>query len=100
MLPTRVARAMRARGFYPSATVAGLAAAVGGAVYEPLGALVAKAAEPFVGWILWVGSSFGPAEWAALHLPTWSGWAAGVPVAAAAVISAVHQSAPRTTLDP
>jgi competence protein ComEC len=78
----------------PVATVAGLTAAVAGALYEPLGALVARGAEPFVGWILWVGSSFGRADWAALRPAAWLGWAAGVPVGAAAVLSVIHRGAP------
>lgn len=84
----------------PIATVAGITAAVMGVLHQPLGELVAAAGEPFVAWILWLGTSFGRAEWASVRVPPWVGWSAGVPVAAAAVASAVRRGHPRLTSDP
>jgi ComEC/Rec2-related protein len=73
----------------PPATIAGLGAALVGALYEPAGTLVARAAEPFVGWILWVGSALGRARWASLEVPRALGWLVGVPLAALAVRTVV-----------
>lgn len=82
----------------PPATIAGLAAALAGALYEPAGGLVAKVGEPFVAWILWVGTHLGRAPWASVELPAWSGWLAGAPLLAGALRSAARRGAPRSGL--
>jgi competence protein ComEC len=65
----------------PPATICALAAGVAGALFPPGGEVLARAAEPFAAWILWVGDTFGRAGWATASLPSWSGAAMGVAVA-------------------
>ncbi|MDQ3771900.1 MAG: ComEC/Rec2 family competence protein [Actinomycetota bacterium] len=67
------------------ATVLGVVAAVAGVFVPPLGWLCARAAEPFVAWVLAVGKSTGAWSWASVDVPEWWGWPLGVLVAAAAV---------------
>jgi competence protein ComEC len=45
-------------------------------------------AGPFVGWIAWVGTSFGSASIAAVDLPHGVAWIVGVPVVGAALAAA------------
>jgi competence protein ComEC len=73
----------------PPATVLGLCAAIVGAVAPDAGRVLALGAEPFVAWILGVAHAFGGPEWAAVEVPTWTGWPLGAAVAAAAVATAV-----------
>jgi competence protein ComEC len=51
------------------ATVLGILAAVAGAVWPPLGRVVAAAADPFVAWVLWVGEGLGSLPAATVDLP-------------------------------
>lgn len=83
-----------ALGAVPPATICALGAGAAGALYPPGGELLARAAEPFAAWILWVGDSFGRAGWAILSLPSWSGAAMGV-AAATGVAVALRSGSPR-----
>lgn len=51
------------------ATILGLVSGAAGAVNVSLGAVVARLAEPFAGWILMVGERAGAPQWAAPELP-------------------------------
>ena len=79
------------------ATVLGLLAGVAGAVDGGLGHVVAGAAGPFAGWMLWVGDRFGGASWASLELPPSLGWVLVWPVlgAAAATLAGARLTLPR-----
>jgi competence protein ComEC len=69
----------------PPATVLALAAGVVAPLYPAAGGAVARLAEPFAAWILWVGGVVGKASWAAATLPKWVAWPLGAAVAALAV---------------
>ena len=71
----------------PPATIVGLLAGLAGVFNQDLGALVARFAAPFAGWIVWVADTFGSARWAAVDLPRWCGWVLGIPVALSAAIA-------------
>jgi competence protein ComEC len=77
----------------PPATICALAAGVAGALYPPGGEVLARAAEPFAAWILWVGDTFGRAGWATASLPSWSGAAMGI-AAAIGVAVALRSASP------
>ena len=68
----------------PGATLFGLVAGVAGTVHPVVGGLVARAAEPFVWWIITVADALSTPSWAAVSCPPWLGWALGVPVVGAA----------------
>jgi competence protein ComEC len=61
----------------PPATVLGLGAAVAGTLSPSLGQALARAAEPFVGWVLFVARVLGRPSWSAVTVPNWSGWIFG-----------------------
>ncbi len=69
----------------PPATVLGFLAGLAGLADERLGRLVARLAEPFVGWIVAIGDLLGTPAWAAVELPRWSATALCLPYAAAGV---------------
>jgi competence protein ComEC len=71
----------------PPATVFGLCAAVAGTFSPVLGGAIARAAEPFVAWILFVARVFGRPSWAAVAVPSWSGWLMGVAALAVAALA-------------
>lgn len=58
------------------ATVLALLAAVVGCFSLPLGVLIARGAEPFARWILWVSDLFGAPGWAAVEVGSGFVWAA------------------------
>lgn len=60
------------------ATVLSLMAAVIGCFSVPLGALVARCAEPFATWILWVSDLFGAPGWASIEVGRVFTWTAAV----------------------
>ena len=64
------------------ATVLGLAAGLAHGLHPAAGALLARLAEPWAAWILWVGESFGAPSWAAVTLPIEVGWMAAAFVSA------------------
>jgi competence protein ComEC len=69
----------------PPATVLGLGAAVAGAVHAPAGRVAAWLAEPFVAWIMMVGTWFGAQEWSEVEMGrAWGAWLLLLLVAAAA----------------
>jgi ComEC/Rec2-related protein len=72
----------------PPATVLGLCAAAAGTVNPTLGGAMARCAEPFVAWVLFVARVLGRPSWAALTVPRWTGWVFGAAAlcAAAAVV--------------
>jgi ComEC/Rec2-related protein len=84
----------------PPATVMGLGAAVAGALYEPAGGLLARAAEPFVAWIMVVGNALGAAPLASIELAGWAGWVAAVPLALCAFTAAVSENGESTASPP
>lgn len=67
------------------ATVLGLGGAVAGSVWPAAGVLLARAAEPFVGWILAVGRTTGGWSGASLEVPRWWAWPLGAFVVVAAL---------------
>lgn len=71
----------------PPATILGFAAGVAGSFSDGLGFVPARAADPFLGWILWAGDIFGPPEWAVIAPPRFTGWVAGALLCALAARS-------------
>jgi competence protein ComEC len=69
-------------------TVLGLCAGVASLLNGTAARFLVTLAAPFVGWIAWVGTSFGRAAVAAVDLPHAAAWLAGLPVVAAAVAAA------------
>jgi ComEC/Rec2-related protein len=69
-------------------TVLGLCAGVVSLVNATAARFLVTLAGPFVGWIAWVGASFGRAPAAAVDLPHGAAWFAGLPVVVAAVAAA------------
>lgn len=68
----------------PPATVLGMGAGIAGSLSPVAGALLARLAEPFAGWILTVGT-VGGHPWAAAILPPAPGWAVAPLVVGAAL---------------
>jgi competence protein ComEC len=69
------------------ATVLGLAAALLGLAAPPLGALLARASEPFAGWIIAVAETLSRPSWASVGCPSWAGWVLAAPVVGAATVA-------------
>ncbi|HEX2234657.1 MAG TPA: ComEC/Rec2 family competence protein, partial [Actinomycetota bacterium] len=66
------------------ATVLGLGAALAGALFEPAGRALARGAEPFVAWVLWVGDLLGAPAWASAEVSR--GWALPLAAVVAALV--------------
>lgn len=62
------------------ATVLGLLSGAVGTLDANLGGFVARLAEPFVAWILFVGERAGGVSWAALDLPHAAAWLLALPL--------------------
>jgi competence protein ComEC len=69
----------------PPATVLGLCAAVTGTVNPWIGGAIARVAEPFVAWILFVARVLGRPSWAAVAVPSWTAWLLGGAAVGAAI---------------
>jgi competence protein ComEC len=80
----------------PPATICSLAAGVVGAWYATGGEVLARAAEPFAAWILWVGDTFGRARWATVSLPSWCGVVLGI-AAGVGIVVALRSGSGRGT---
>jgi competence protein ComEC len=73
------------------ATILGACAGLAGTLSGGAGSLIARAADPFVAWIAWVGHLTGDARWSAVDLPRWMGAVGLVPVAIAMAVSTVRR---------
>ncbi|MDQ3662388.1 MAG: ComEC/Rec2 family competence protein [Actinomycetota bacterium] len=71
----------------PPATVLGLAAALAHGLHPAAGTVLARLAEPWAAWIVWVGEVFGAQSWAALALPKQAALALGALAVAAVWIT-------------
>jgi competence protein ComEC len=69
------------------ATVLGLGAALAGTLMDPAGRALARGAEPFVAWILWIGDLCGTPAWASAEVDRGWAWALGGGVAALAFVT-------------
>ena len=74
------------------ATVLGLIAALTGLAAPALGTLVARASDPFAGWIIAVAETLSRLSWAAIECPRWVGWLLAALVVAAAAISLARRN--------
>jgi competence protein ComEC len=72
----------------PPATVLGLCAAAIGTASPRVGAVVARLAEPFVAWVLFVARAFGRPAWATFSVRPGVAWWMGAAVVTAAVFTA------------
>lgn len=72
----------------PPATVLGLCAALAGTMDPRLGAPFARAAQPFVAWVLLVARWLGRPPWAALAVPSWGPLGLALGCAALAIVAA------------
>lgn len=75
------------------ATVLGLAAGLVGLVHGGAGALVARTAEPFCAWIVWVAAAVTRPALASVEVPAAAGIVLAVPVLMAAGIALRHRPA-------
>ena len=68
-------------------TVLGLVAAIVGVFAPTLGSVCARLGEPFVAWILAVGTTTGAWSWASVEVAGWWAWPLAAAVATAGVLA-------------
>lgn len=78
------------------ATVLGFVSGLAAVLYTPAGELVARAAEPFVSWIVFVGETSARPAWASLAVPRSAAWVTAGAVMVAAVWALKHHGEPIT----
>ena len=78
------------------ATVLGFVGGLAAIVHEGAGGLVARLAEPFASWILFVAEVSARPGWAAVSVPKWVGWSSAIAVAIAAAAAVRRLGEPIT----
>ena len=78
------------------ATVLGFVSGLAAVLYPPAGEIVARIAEPFVSWIVFIGEVSARPAWAALTVTRPVAWATAGTVAAAAIWALKHHGRPIT----